>query len=213
MLSDMLNNIQWFSQGALKIRTQDGVIYTDPYMIDQSYKDADIILLTHPHGDHLSYDDIEKVLKNDTVFIVPISMAETLDRYPRHSIAEVVPFDVLQLDMMTLEVVPAYNIVKTQFHSKENDWVGYMMTIGDAVLYYTSDTEFIPEMNDIETDIIFVPLGQIYTMDSVEDAVKAVLATKAKIAVPIHYGLAEGSKEDVEKFKQLLSGKAEVVCL
>ena len=213
MLSDILNNIQWFSQGALKIRTQDSVIYTDPYMIDQSYHDADIILLTHPHGDHLSYNDIEKVLKNDTVFIVPISMSETLDRYPNHSIAEVVLFDILQLDMMTLEVVPAYNIVKTQFHSKDNDWVGYVLTIGDVVLYYTSDTEFIPEMNDIETDIIFVPLGQIYTMDSVEDAVKAVLATKAKIAVPIHYGLAEGNKEDVEKFKQLLSGKAEVVCL
>ena len=212
MRSDILNNVQWFSQGSLKICALDSVIYTDPYMIDQSYHDADVILLTHPHGDHLSYDDIEKVIKDDTIFIVPMSMSETLDRYP-NSIAEVVPFDVLQLDMMTLEVVPAYNIVKTQFHSKDNNWVGYVMTIGDEVLYYTSDTEFIPEMNDIETDVIFVPLGQIYTMDSVEDAVKAVLATKAKIAVPIHYGLAEGNEEDVEKFKQLLSGKVEVVCL
>lgn len=213
MLSTILDNIQWFSQGSLRILANESVIYTDPYMVDKSYHDADIILLTHPHGDHLSYEDIEKVIKDDTIFIVPISMAETLDRYPRHSIAEVVPFDVLQLDMMILEVVPAYNIIKTQFHSRDNDWVGYVMTIGDEVLYYTSDTEFIPEMNDIETDLIFVPLGPIYTMNSVEDAVKAVLATKAKVAVPIHYGLAEGNNEDVEKFKQLLNGKVEVVCL
>ncbi len=213
MLSDILKNVQWFSQGALKIFVQNSVIYTDPYMIDKSYNDADIILLTHPHGDHLSYDDIEKVIKDNTIFIVPMSMAETLDRYPKHSVAEVVPFDVLQLDMMTLEVVPAYNIVKTQYHNKDNDWVGYVMTIEDVVLYYTSDTEFIPEMYDIETDIIFVPLGQVYTMESVNDAAMAVLASKAKIAVPIHYGLAEGCEEDVEKFKELLNGKAEVVCL
>lgn len=213
MLNEILDNVQWFSQGSLKIHTQDSVIYTDPYMIDKTYHDADIILLTHPHGDHLSYEDIDKVIKDDTIFILPISMSETINKYPKHSIAEVMPFDVLQLEEMTLEVVPAYNIVKTQFHSQDNNWVGYVLTIGDVILYYTSDTEFIPEMNDIETDIIFVPLGQVYMMDSVEDAVKAVLATKAKIAVPIHYGLAEGNKEDVDKFKQLLSGKAEVVCL
>ena len=50
-------------------------------------------------------------------------------------------------------------------------------------------------------------------MESVEEAVKAVLATKAKIAVPIHYGKFEGTKEDAQKFKQLLEGKVEVILL
>lgn len=213
-MKKLLDNINWFSQGSLKINYNNYIIYTDPYTIDQNYHDADVILITHPHHDHLSYKDIDKVIKDDTIFIVPLSCSDALDRYTKHQIVEITPYDVFNLDHgVTLEAVPAYNIVKTHCHPKEKNWVGYILTIDKTVLYYTSDTELIPEMRDITADIIFVPLGQTYTMESVEDAAQAVLFTKAKIAVPIHYATFEGTREDAQKFKKLLEGKAEVVFL
>lgn len=212
-MKKLLNDISWFSQGSLRINYNGYIIYTDPFDIDHDYNDADLILISHSHTDHLSHENIEKVLKDETIFIIPMSSSDELNRYIKHQIVEVVPFDVLNLENFVVEAVPAYNIIKAQKHPLENNWVGYVLTLGDVVLYYTSDTELIPEMYDIETDIIFVPLGQTYTMESVEDAVKAVLATKAKIAVPIHYGKFEGTKEDAQKFKQLLEGKVEVILL
>jgi L-ascorbate metabolism protein UlaG (beta-lactamase superfamily) len=59
-------------------------------------------------------------------------------------------------------------------------------------------------MKEVPCDIILVPLGQKYTMNSVEEAVGAVLDTKAMVAFPIHYGLYKGSAEDARKFTELL---------
>ena len=56
-----------------------------------------------------------------------------------------------------------------------------------------------------------MPLGQTYTMNSVEEAVASVLDVKAKIAIPFHYGTYEGKKEDAQKFQQLLKGKVKVI--
>ncbi|HET7839117.1 MAG TPA: hypothetical protein VFL04_05115, partial [Rectinemataceae bacterium] len=62
-------------------------------------------------------------------------------------------------------------------------------------------------------DIALVPLGQTYTMGSVEEAAGAVIDSGAKLAIPIHYGMYEGSAADAAKFASLLEGKARVVLL
>jgi len=68
-------------------------------------------------------------------------------------------------------------------------------------------------MKAIECDIALMPLGQTYTMNSVEEAAEAALDTGAEIAIPIHYGMYEGTKEDAQKFKELLEGKVEVLII
>ena len=211
-MKDFLKNVRWFSQGALRIEYNSRVYYIDPFGIDKEYNDADFILISHPHFDHLSPEDIDKVIKADTVFLCPYSCSDDIDSYP-NNIVDVYPDDVLALDDFDLSVVRAYNTVKTNCHPIENDWVGYVLQFKEITLYYTSDTELIPEMEDIETDIIFLPLGQTYTFESVEDAACAVVMTKAKIAVPIHFGLYEGTKEDVLLFEQILKGRAEVIVI
>lgn len=209
----VLKNVRWISQGCLRIACDDIIIYTDPFDVDKPYNDADYILISHAHSDHYSPEDIKKVVKEDTVFIFPKSMQIEANNYVNHVIYFVMPYDVIKLDKVCFEAVCAYNIDKIQCHPKENDWVGYIIKIYDYSLYYASDTELIPEMKEIVCDVIFVPLGQTYTMNSVEDAVKAVEYTKSKVAVPIHYGKFEGTKEDAEKFVSMLKNKAEAIIL
>jgi L-ascorbate metabolism protein UlaG (beta-lactamase superfamily) len=95
-----------------------------------------------------------------------------LKAYGDHTIKKVNPGDKLICEGFEVEVTPAYNIVKTQCHAKEKKWVGYLFKSRAISVYYTSDTEYIPEMDKINTDIILLPLGQTYTMESVEEAVK-----------------------------------------
>lgn len=213
-MKEFLKNVKFFSQGALRIEYEGNVVYTDPFRIGGKYGDADVIIITHPHFDHLSHEDIAGVIKQDSVFVAAESILPELKRYEKdHQIAAVNPGDVIDMDFMKLSIVPAYNVVKTDKHPKENNWIGCVMKFGEATLYYTSDTEFIPEMNEIKADIIFLPMGRKYTFESVEEAAKAALTVGARIAVPIHYGEYEGTKEDVDEFEKLLENKIEVVRL
>lgn len=202
-------HFKWFAQGALRLEFDDCVVYTDPFKIDAEYHDADYIFITHSHQDHFSAEDINKLIKEDTVFIVPDAMKDDMKDYPEQMVITMLSEDTLDFEAFSVEAVPAYNIKKNA-HPKENNWLGYIFSTDELSLYYTGDTELIPEMSDIEADIICLPLGQKFTFDSLNDAVEAVKITKAKIAVPVHYGLFEGTEEDFATFVTLCKGICEV---
>lgn len=214
-----MQNIRYYAQGALRFDLGKQVLYTDPYKIDGEPHDADYIFISHPHFDHLSKEDILKVSNASTVIVAPKALQKEIekcgiDRYENSVQRDILYFvlgESLQTEEFTLKFVPAYNTVKTQCHPKKNGWAGCLIEHNAMKFYYTSDTELIPEMENIQCDAIFLPMGQTYTFESVEDAAKAVLFTKAKIAVPIHYGLYEGNLKDVEEFKRILKGKVKVV--
>ena len=79
-------------------------------------------------------------------------------------------------------------------------------------IYHTGDSDFIPEMKEIDCDIALIPVSGTYVMDA-DEAVEATLAIKPAIAVPMHYGAIIGSAADAEKYKKALEGKIEVVVL
>ncbi len=211
------NNVKWFSQGCMRIDINGNIIYTDPFKIDKEYNDAKFILLTHSHFDHFSPEDIRKVIKDDTTFILPFSMEDDLDIFPKNPIACVYPDDMLNCQFCKVSAVPAYNLKNTQFHARENKWIGYVIEFDGVSLYYTGDTELIPEMEDVECDVIFLPVDGYYTMQSMADVARAAVITNAKYAVPIHYGTQEGAEDAVSEriglITELLEGLCEVVNL
>jgi L-ascorbate metabolism protein UlaG (beta-lactamase superfamily) len=208
-IQKMVENIQWYGQASVRILGAGKVIYIDPYLITD--KDvADYIFITHSHGDHFSIDDIKKIVNNYTKIYAPKECCQKLIREGFVNCKEVIPGQSLNLDGVKVKVVPAYNIVRT-FHPKEKKFVGYVLTIEGLKIYHPGDTERIPEMKAIQCDIAFMPLGQTYTMQNVEEAVNAVLDVKAKVAIPIHFGMYEGTQNDAALFKNLLKDKVQVV--
>jgi len=203
------NNIDWLGQAAVRIHYHNLIIYIDPYQLKDSIK-ADIILITHSHQDHWSKSDIKKIITSKTTLIAPQAcLDESTDLPAKKKIASVPGF-ITTIDGIHIEAVPAYNVVKTKFHPKSNRWVGYILTLDGIKVYHTGDTERIPEMKNLNVDIVMLPLGQTYTMNSVEEAAETALDVKASIAIPIHFGLYEGTMADAEKFKELLNGKITV---
>ena len=163
---------------------------------------ADLILITHDHGDHYSPADIKKLSGPTTIVLVG---------FDGSSFERIRPGDRRTFGDLSIEAVPAYNVVKTQFHPQSAGYCGFILSASALRLYDAGDTERIPEMKAIDCDVAFLPLGQTYTMGSVAEAAQAALDVKAKIAVPIHFGLYEGSEADAKEFARLLRGKVEVV--
>ena len=153
--------------------------------------------MTHGHYDHLSPGDIEKIRGDKTILVLPEASAEGMGG----NIKKVRPGDKLSVEDVDIRVVPSYNIGK-RFHPKEADYVGYIFTVGGITYYHAGDTDHIPEMKDIEADVMFLPVGGTYTMNA-EEAARAVKDIGPKVAVPIHWGSIVGSKKDAERFMAL----------
>lgn len=209
-IEQLANSIEWKGQAAVKLVFNGKTIYIDPYKLEKS-DSADIVLITHSHYDHWSKVDVEKIVTSKTTLIAP---KECLDEVPSLNVGakiEVLPGFHQTIDGIAIEAVPAYNIVKTKFHGKEKKFVGYILNLDGVKLYHTGDTERVPEMKSISTDIIMLPLGQTYTMNSVEEAVAAVKDVNASIAIPIHFGMYEGTTADAQKFSNLLKDSIQVI--
>jgi len=199
----MLDNIDVLCHSSIKIN-KEKIIYIDPFKIDKDYEDADLIFITHDHYDHYSEDDIDKVKKDETVFIVPEELLTKLlvKGYNKNNIITVEPNMQYMVEGIKFETIPAYNMDK-QFHPKENEWVGYIIEIKGIRYYIAGDTDITEENKKVKCDVAFIPVGGTYTTDF-KEAAQLVNEIKPKIAVPTHYGSVVGTKQDATDFVRLL---------
>jgi L-ascorbate metabolism protein UlaG (beta-lactamase superfamily) len=204
----LAQSISWLGQACLRIPAGKLVVYTDPLGIPADLPEkADVILITHSHSDHYSKADMMRLAGPGTLVVAPFEIKNKA--FPKTR--QMKPGDSFAVGDLKIEAVPAYNVVKKLNHPASNNWLGYILTIGGVRLYVAGDTERIPEMKGFRADIAVLPLGQTYTMGSVDEAVRAALDTGAAVAIPYHYGMYEGSAKDAEAFKEALDGKIEVM--
>ena len=199
----MLDNIEVLYHSSIKIN-KEKTIYIDPFKIDKDYNDADIIFITHDHYDHYSEEDIDKVINENTTIIIPEELLTKLLRkgINKNAIITVEPNEKYMVQEIKFETVPAYNTNKT-FHPKENDWIGYIITLDGIRYYIAGDTDITEENRKVKCDVAFVPVGGTYTMDF-KEAAQLINEIQPKIAVPIHYGSIVGTEQDATDFIKLL---------
>ena len=199
----MLENIEVLYHSSIRIN-KDKIIYIDPFKIDKNYNDADIVFITHDHYDHYSEEDIDKVINKNTTIIIPEELLTKLLRkgINKNAIITVEPNVKYMVQGIKFETIPAYNTNKS-FHRKENDWVGYIITLNDIRYYVAGDTDITEENRKVKCDVAFVPVGGTYTMDF-KEAAQLINEIQPKIAVPIHYGSVIGTEQDASDFIKLL---------
>ena len=186
------------------------IIYVDPLDIRQESHDADYIFITHDHYDHFSLEDINKVLKQETQFVVPLKMdIRVRKNTPVGRNLAVAAGQSYETEDFTFETVPAYNLIKP-FHKKSAGWVGYILNIDDTRIYIAGDTDATREAKNVKCDIAMVPIGGTYTMNH-KEAAALINKIKPKYVIPTHYGSLVRDKLDGERFKQLVDEKIEVV--
>jgi L-ascorbate metabolism protein UlaG (beta-lactamase superfamily) len=191
--------ITFIGHGSLILAINGLILHVDPYTEPHGKQvnyallpKADIILITHEHGDHLDLKAIGQVLTTSTQII-----------YTKACEAHLKGGTVMKngdertVKNIPIKAVPAYNLVQTRengepFHPK-GEGNGYVLTFGDQHVYIAGDTENIPEMGDLQKiDIAFLPMNLPYTMTP-ELVARAALSFKPRILYPYHYGQTETS--------------------
>jgi L-ascorbate metabolism protein UlaG (beta-lactamase superfamily) len=208
--------LEWLHHSCFRVSNSKVIVYTDPYKVKNNYNDADIILITHDHYDHLDQESIKKLINDNTIIVAPEDCKKPLIDFNNKKVF-VSPNQVKIINDVTIRTVLSYNLTKFSnngkvFHPKEKGNVGYIFIVGDTRVYLAGDTDIIPEMKDYKTDIALLPVSGIYVMGA-KEAANAAILIKPKIAVPMHYDSGIGTKEDAKEFKKLIENRISVMIL
>ncbi|MFN8258192.1 MAG: MBL fold metallo-hydrolase [Bacteroidales bacterium] len=196
--------ITFIGHGSLMLKYSNTIIHVDPFSQAGDYSKfpkADIVLITHHHGDHLDTAALSKITALNTKLILTAKCKEMLPG--KENLTVLANGESVEMNEIKITAVPAYNIVNKRdngavFHPK-GEGNGYIITCGGKNIYIAGDTENTPEMKSLKNiDIAFLPMNLPYTMtpEMVADAAKSF---KPSILYPYHTG-----NTDVNKLVELM---------
>ena len=200
----------FIGHGTLMFEFNGIVIHIDPTMREAKYQDmpdADLILVTHQHGDHFDITAINHILKEDCEVVMTPVCFENLENFDQAVVMQ--NGDKNTIKGIPIEAIPAYNIEHKrnngQPYHPEGEGNGYVLTFGDIKVLIGGDTENTPEIKALKgIDVAFLPMNLPYTMTP-EMVADAAMAFRPSILYPYHFGNTE-----TDKLVELLAGEKDI---
>jgi len=184
------------------------VIYVDPAKPGNfsGLPKADLILITHEHGDHVDMDQtsINAVKKDGTEIWTTAAVQKIVT-----TASVMANGDTKKWGKFTIEAVPAYNTVRGPkagaFYHPKGNGNGYVITYGGKKFYFSGDTEAEPDITAAlkNIDVAFVCMNLPYTMTT-DEAADFVKSFHPKVVIPYHYRSMPAM--DLNAFKAKLEG-------
>ena len=183
------------------------LVYIDPFKVTKN-DEADVVLISHEHFDHLSLEDLQKVIFPGTTIVASPLCRDGLKNVKVKAVHYLDPGGKHLVGKVEIDGLPAYNVNKFRepgkaFHPKGEKRLGFLIKMDGTTIYHAGDADLIPEMKSIRCDIALLPVSGTYVMTA-EEAAQAAALINPKLAVPMHYGAIVGTDADAEKFKSLV---------
>ena len=162
---------------------------------------ADLILVTHAHGDH--FGDSVALSKKGGVVVSTFEIATYAEKHGAKS----VPMNLggtYRFEGGWLKWVPAWHSSSFPDGTYGGMPMGVVVELGGKRIYHAGDTALFSDMRligEMGLDLALLPIGDHFTMGP-EDALKALEHLKPKKVVPIHYNTFPPIRQDGEAFAQ-----------
>ena len=185
-------------------RKGGGVVFVDPtagptdaLAMKAGLVKPDLILITHPHGDHFQPAVLQEyIAANPKVILAgPAEVVKLAQEKGIVGMQVVAPNQSYQLAGFEFRTVPAYFEDKAWNHPQAGQWVGYVLSLNGARYYVTGDTQPLPEMAETKADVIFPLLSGCG--GNTEQALKMAALSGARLVVPVH---TSGQVETIKKY-------------
>lgn len=210
--------LNWLKHAGFKIKTEEGTIYIDPFQISNDQEKANILFISHDHPDHLDEASIKMLVDSETTIFCSHDCKSKIEQFVKVAgIIALLPGDEHIFGHLKIKATPAYNINKS-FHPKENQWIGFLIEIDNTCIYFSGDTDHLPELEKIQCDIGLFPVSGIYVMNAKEAAGLASIIKPKVISIPMHWGTLVddqnrrvGTLQDAETFCKLCNGPSQIL--
>jgi len=193
--------------GSLVISWNNKTIYIDPHGTAANFaglKPADLILITDIHSDHMDTTTLSALKTSGATFIVPQAVANLLPPRFKKNMKVMANGESLTEKTVPITAIAMYNAPENDVvHHPKGRGNGYVLNLGEKIIYISGDTEDSPEMSNLKNvDVAFICMNQPYTMN-VKQAASAVLSFKPRIVYPYHYRGQKGFS-DLNAFKKFV---------
>jgi L-ascorbate metabolism protein UlaG (beta-lactamase superfamily) len=199
------DNLAWLGHSSFRL-SGSRIIYFDPW--EAGGPAADLILITHDHFDHCDPPTVKTLCGPRTRIVTEPASAARLKAEGFNQVTVMAPGDEIEIAGVGLKAVPAYNTNK-DFHPREKNYLGFVVTLDGLSLYHAGDTDRIEEMKGLKAQVALLPVSGTYVMTA-EEAVQAALDLSPAMVIPMHFNKIVGDESMAKAFAEALKGRLDV---
>jgi len=207
-----VGRIRCLGHSGFEIELANKILLIDPWLTGNplaavtasDVKKADIVCVTHDHGDHLG-DAVEICKRTGATFVAIYELSVYAEEQGVKNVVGINIGGTAKVKGISITMVQA-------FHSSTRGApTGFVIKAEEKTLYHAGDTGLFGDMKLIgeihRPDVALIPIGDYYTMGP-REAAEAVKLIKPAVVVPMHYQTFPVLESSAENFIKLVKEKA-----
>lgn len=203
----------WLGHSAFQFNIDGHSVLIDPFIsnnplstADANSIPADVILLTHGHGDHIG-DTVDIAKRTGAKVAAIVEVAKWLNKQGLDNVTGWNIGGTIDLDYVTVKMVHAFHSSGLPDGSYGGMPAGLILTANGKTIYHAGDTGLFGDMaliGEHDLDFALLPIGDHFTMGP-EDSIKAIKLLKPRYVVPIHYNTFPNMIQDASSWAQMVN--------
>jgi len=204
--------VTYLGHASFKIESDGNTVYVDPWLNGptspikvKDVEKADLVLVTHDHGDHGYQEALEICKKTGAYFIAINELAIQAQSEGLENVHTLNIGGSVDVGGVVVTLVQAFHSCGTGAPT------GFIVKFPNGSFYHPGDTGLFATMELFgelySPEVFFCPIGSYYTM-SIDQAAVATKLVKPKVVIPMHYDTFPAIKADPKEFEKLVNEKS-----